>query len=426
MTLPNVEEAPSLPAGCKPHIHCRVCKTLLPKPYLDLGHQPLANALHNPFAYVTAGPDEPTYPLAVTLCRECGLSQLTVVVDPKILYTHYRFASGISKAWIGHCGDLAKSVTESLGNPETGFVIDIAANDGSGLMTFKQPWLGTDWKVLGVEPSDMPTYQLLPSSEERASVPMVREFWSQDVADQIRDEHGLADVIIAQNVLGHIDDVIGFLRAAGSVLKPQGLLIIEVPNVGDMINNMAFDTIYHEHLSYWSGLAMERACREAGLKIERHDRFPEIHGGTVRYYIEHSDELWEVGDWKGSAKPYQGFAHEVARTVNLTASIVSLLSKKKFLGWGASAKGAVMMNAIHNRWPFLKMPSAIIDQTPEKQGLLSPGLHIPIIAPPDDLSDIDVIWVLSWNWFDQIKYQAIPRGFKGKFLVTSPKPKLLS
>lgn len=423
MTLPEVEAELELPAGCKAHTHCRICKSVLPKPYLDLGYQPLANALHNPFAYTTAGPDERKYPLAVTLCKDCGLSQLTVVVDPKILYTHYRFSSGISKPWCNHTADLAQSLGGEYEANAERLVIDIAANDGTQLHQFKS--LG--WRVLGVEPSDIDTVEVGTfGNEVHADIPMIREFWSQDVADRIRGGHGLADVIVAQNVLGHVDDAIGFLKAVGSVLKPHGQLIAEVPNVGDMINNMAFDTVYHEHLSYWSGLAMERACREAGLKIERHERFPDLHGGTVRYYIEHSDELWGVDDWRGSAKPYEGFAHEVSRVINLTASIVALLSKKKFLAWGASAKGSVMMNAIHNRWPALKMPSAIIDQTPGKQGLLSPGLHIPVIAPPDDLSDIDVIWVLSWNWFEQIKYQAIPRGFKGKFLVTSPKPKLLS
>ena len=105
--------------------------------------------------------------------------------------------------------------------------------------------------------------------------------------------------------------------------------------------------------------------------------------------------------------------------------MISGLEKKKFLAWGASAKGAVMMNAIHNRWPGLTFPRAVIDQTPEKQGLLTPGVHIPVIPPPDDLSDADVIWVLSWNWLPQIQTQAEQRGFKGKYLVTSPKPQMV-
>jgi C-methyltransferase C-terminal domain len=124
--------------------------------------------------------------------------------------------------------------------------------------------------------------------------------------------------------------------------------------------------------------------------------------------------------------PYSNFAERVSNHINHTASIISLLSKKKFLAWGASAKGAVMMNAIHNRWPALKFPSAVIDQTPEKQGLLTPGLHIPVIAPPDDLSDVDVIWILSWNWLERLRYEAETRGFKGRYLVTSPKPKLFA
>jgi methylation protein EvaC len=125
-------------------------------------------------------------------------------------------------------------------------------------------------------------------------------------------------------------------------------------------------------------------------------------------------------------KAYENFSERVTNHINKTASLISRCRQKKFLAWGASAKGAVMMNAIHNRWPALRFPSAVIDQTPEKQGLVTPGVHIPVIAPPEDLSDVDVIWILSWNWLERLRYEAETRGFKGKYLVTSPRPRLFA
>jgi SAM-dependent methyltransferase len=379
----------------------------------------LANGLVN--AEALAVENEPRYPLAVALCPKCRLSQLTVVVDPKILYTHYRFSSGMSRAWLVHCRQLANSVIGEKG--AKGFVVDIAANDGSQLHQFKS----ADWKLLGVEPSDVPTLLVGAHPHEvRANIPIIREFWSQEVANQIKREHGLVDVVIAQNVFGHVPDPVGFLKAAKSVLAADGQVIVEVPDVGDMIDNLAFDTIYHEHLSYWSGLALERAAEASGLRIRKLEAFPEIHGGSVRYWLEHFDGATQ----RDSSQPdsvavYTSFAQRVSQTIDLTASIISGIERGRFLAWGASAKGAVMMNAIYNRWPRVSFPIAVIDQTPEKQGFLTPGVHIPVIPPPDDLSNAEVIWVLSWNWLPQIRAQADQRGFAGKYLVTSPSPRLV-
>jgi len=305
----------------------------------------------------------------------------------------------------------------------SGFVVDIAANDGSQLNQFRS----ADWKLLGVEPSDVPTLMVgAHPNEVRANIPIIRQFWSQAVADQIRREHGPVDVVIAQNVFGHVADPVEFLKATKSVLAEDGQIVIEVPDVGDMIDNLAFDTIYHEHLSYWNGLALERAAEASGLRVKKLEQFPDIHGGTVRYWLEHRDGATQFERSPlVSDTVYTAFAQRVSHTIDLTSSIISGIEKTKFLAWGASAKGAVMMNAIYNRWPRATFPRAVIDQTPEKQGLLTPGVHIPVIAPPDDLSDVDVIWVLSWNWLPQIRAQAEQRGFSGKYLVTSPSPRLV-
>jgi SAM-dependent methyltransferase len=418
MPLPAVEQERLIAEGVKLHTICRVCNSALPAPYLNLGEQPLANALLDP---LKANGEEPRYPLAVARCQNCGLSQLTVVVDPRILYTHYRFSSGISKAWHGHCETLAVASRKARGADKPGFVIDIAANDGTQLIYFKRE----QWRVLGVEPSDIDTVMVGTfGNQVHAKVPIIRAFWSMDIARQIKSDHGLADLVIGQNVLGHVDDVVGFLKAVKEVLAPDGKAIVEVPYVCDMIDNMGFDTIYHEHLSYWNISSLQAAANAAGLGIASHEEFPDLHGGTIRYMLAHGDESrYSINEC--SEIFYTTYAERVSKAIDATASIISTFANTSFLAWGASAKGVVMMNAIRNRWPALQFPAAVIDQTPEKQGFLTPGVHIPVIPPPDDLSTVDLLWVLSWNWLDGIKGEAIKRGFKGKYLVTSPNPRLI-
>lgn len=374
-----------------------MCGTALGKPYLDLGQQPLANALRTP----GDTSEELRFPLAVALCESCGLSQLTVVVDPEILYKGYRFRSGTSEAWRKHCADLA----EQCGEP--GDALDIAANDGAmmGALDAK------GWDVTGVDPAPCsPRFNIW------------QGFWSSEFAPLLTRQF---DLVIAQNVLGHVDDPIDFLKGIKAVLAEDGQAIVEVPGVHYLVESCAFDTIYHEHLSYWNGYAMEIAAQKAGLRSGDVQTFPNIHGGTVRFTLTHETGRPLTIINMGTAKPYQGFAQQVSQRINQVSGLLVNSHKKKLVGWGASAKGCVMMNAIAHRWVSRWLPESVIDETPEKQGLLMPGVEIPIIAPPDDLSDVEVIWVLSWNWLQQIKEKAGARGFRGKFLVTSPRVALV-
>lgn len=382
------------------HTRCRVCSAALPDPYLDLGWQPLANALVESSDATT----ELVAPLQVALCPSCGLSQLTVVVDPAVLYTNYRFASGTAHGWAEHCDALA---AQCWG--ENGFVVDVASNDGTCLQAFHK----RGWRVLGVEPSNIP-----------ARFHTIRQYFSHATAETIKAEHGNADVIVMQNVLGHVDDPVAFLSAAKSMLKPDGHIVVEVPHVRDMIWSCAFDTIYHEHLSYWSTSPLLRAAAKAGLELAKQDRLVAIHGGSRRYWLRHSaagrptDRPQRVVDPSG----YHVFARDVERRLQMVKRVLCDIAQEgEVLGaFGASAKGTVMLNALQARGNSV-WPVSIVDETPEKQGMLSPGVHIPIVSPEDSgMCEWDIMWALSWNWVEEIKRKARQYGFKGSFLVTSP------
>lgn len=400
----------------RPHTKCRVCAAPLGAPYLDLGEQPLANALVHTKPSGEWVDEEYRFPLQVVLCSQCGLSQLTVVVNPEILYAGYRFRSGASEAWVEHCLELASRCGDGLQEDRRLRVLDIAANDGTQLKAFK----GWGWEVHGVDPAP-------------ADYNILKGFWSEEFA-RVVFPSACMDLVIAQNVLGHVDDPISFLRACKTVLAPEGRIVVEVPHVGELMEGCAFDTIYHEHLTYWDGWTMEEAAEAAGLQMNEANSLT-IHGGSRRYWLAH----------KGSPRPAWGpsphrawhalrqrqaeeFAEDVKKNLHATTCLLStdpFTPPPRVLGWGASAKAAVYLNTLHLEHPGeWQPPSAIIDDTPEKQGMLIPGVHIPIIACPDDLSDVDVLWLTSWNNAENLKKKARLKKFAGKFLLTNGTPRL--
>jgi len=387
------------------HISCRVCDGPLTE-YLSLGEQPLANAFLKP-SDLTA--PEFRVPLTIALCQSCGLSQLTVVVNPERLYRNYPFCAGVSNGWQQHCEDLATEYTRQHHSQR--FVLDIGANDGTLLDAFERH----GHRVLGIDPSPVLNGH---------SVPILPLFWTTEHAEQIAERHGKADLIVTTNVVGHVDDVLGFLKGITTALDRYGIAIIECPHIMPLLYMNAFDTIYHEHLSYWSLGPMRKACEQVGLAV--FDCKPQaIHGGTMRYYLCHARmaHLTEnmVGLWKREQEsdlkrmaPYQEFA---ARVRNLRPKLQEAFSKDGLYGWGASAKGNVLLNYVGATLP------AVFDEAPTKQGMLTPGTRIPVAALPDDLSHVDNLALLSWNNARELKAKAKARKFTGHFLTAIPQPK---
>ena len=396
----------------KAHIGCRACGTGTLVQYLDLGTQAPANALRRSL-------DEPefTAPLTVAWCTTCGLSQLEQVIPPEILYTNYPFRAGTSRMWREHCTNLVQSRTGP------GFWVDIGANDGTLLREAQ----GRGWTVLGVDPD--------PATD---TVPMLADCWDHNVGKGIAQFHGEADVVTATNVFGHVDDAMGFLLGLRDVLKKDGVAIIECPHLLPFLEDTAFDTVYHEHLSYWSLRPLEILAEGCGLGVVDCQSFPKLHGGTMRYTlmrdegespVGHRFESWrhvaalrvlENALTKDGIMPYREFADRTAYNIHLFRDVLEREQGRLVVGYGASAKGHVLLQAAGIQNTLIQY---LVDDTPEKWGYYAPGTDIPIQAPAN-LDDVDVLVLLSWNNAPELRQKAIARGFRGKFLTPHPSPML--
>ncbi len=388
----------------KTHTACRACCSESLVQYLDLGVQAPANALRP----IGAEGPEFTAPLSVSWCSACGLSQLDQVVDPTILYTDYPFRAGTSRLWQSHCAMLMTSL-ETTGRK---FLVDIGSNDGTLLKEAQD----RGWKVLGVDPSPTDT-----------KMPSLSMLWSSGVGRRISRLHGQADVVTATNVFGHVDDAKDFLEGIAVVLKPHGLGIIECPHIFPLLENVAFDTIYHEHLSYWSLRPLEMLAESVGLKVIDVRMFANLHGGTMRYTLTPGNErtkinttvtglrILESAHFKRGIEPYDEFAGRVEAKIERFYDAVMTVRQngKRLWGYGANAKGAVLLQAAGITEPTIER---IVDDTTEKQGRLMPGSRIPI-TDAGILSEPDILILLSWNNADDLKAKARKRGFTGEFLI---------
>lgn len=343
-------------------------------------------------------------------CDNCGLSQLDQVVSPKILYDNYPFRAGASQKWREHCVGLVNSVIQ----PGRRFLVDIGSNDGVLLEEANT----RGWKVLGVDPSP---YGKLPSLEG---------LWSERLAGNITRFHGQADVITATNVFGHVDDAKAFLSGVAIALKPDGKAIIECPHIIPLLDDTAFDTVYHEHLTYWSLRPLEVLAEPLGLRIVDVKSFPGLHGGTMRYVLTPGDNrtkiktsvtglrILESALFKQGIVPYQEFAQRAQSKIQqFRETLVNLRrSGKRIWGYGANAKGAVILQAACLSEATIER---VVDDAEPKWGLLMPGSHIPI-TNAHDLSEPDIIVLLSWNNTEELQAKAKARGFTGSFVTPNP------
>ena len=419
----------------KEHTRCRVCDSSKLDEYIDLGLLPLSNNLCEG---VTDTPDE--FPLKVMLCRECGLSQLSIVVDPNILFGHYVYRSSINKGYINHCRQMAKDLQKEYGLNKDSFMIDIAGNDGALLNEFKDE-IGLH--ILNVDPA-----KNLGAICHAKGIPCLTKFWSEEVGKGItlvnyRTERNSksqeipvidnrADLITATNVFAHVDDVKDFMKGIKEALKPTGILILEFPYLIDFIENNEFDTIYFEHLSYFSITPLKTLCDSMGLSIMKVEK-QEIHGGTVRVHIGYGEQDKSVKHFIDKEHlchydkiyPYKHFAEQSRKAIHQFRDNIILLKNKgyKIAGFAASAKGNTLLNCAGVTCGSM---SYIVDETPEKIGKYSPGTKLPIVSTIEmQLSPPDYLVILSWNFADEIKNKCRKLGYEGKFIIPIPEFKII-
>jgi len=398
---------------------CRGCGGGRVPLVLSLGKTPLANAL---LAADELGAEEATYPLDLVFCEDCTLVQITETVPPARLFSEYAYFSSFSDTMLRHAAALAEQVIAARRLGPDSLVAEVASNDGYLLQYYRRAGV----PVLGIEPAA----NIARVAEERG-IRTVVDFFGETLARTLRERGDRADVIHANNVLAHVPDLPGFARGLAALLKEDGVAIIEVPYVKDLIDHREFDTIYHEHLSYFSLTALDRLFAAHGLALQDVERMP-IHGGSLRVTAGLAggpgaspavERLLREEDQWGVTRLefYERFADAVGE---LKTSLVSLLSDlrsrgKRLAAYGAAAKGSTLLNCFGIGRDFLEYA---VDRSPHKQGRYMPGVHLLIDAPARLLRDRpDFVLLLTWNFAEEIlEQQSEFRRAGGRFIIPVP------
>ena len=403
---------------------CLGCGAALGRPFLDLGRTPLANSYLRP---EQAAGVEPAFELAVVYCSQCHLVQLTDIVAPESLFTEYLYFSSYSESYLAHAGSMADSLTSRLKLGATSLVIEIASNDGYLLQFFKRRGI----PILGIEPA-----RNIAAQARAQGIPTLECFFGVDTAPEISAKAGPADLIIGNNVMAHVPEINGFLRAVSACLKPGGTAVFEFPYLGELLEKNEFDTIYHEHVFYYSLSAVDELTRRAGLRLVDVELQP-VHGGSLRIFLQHQPTASPVPAVAAMLERerrygligtdlYSSFGRSVdALKIELLTMLRELKSSgKRLAAYGAPAKGNTLLNYCGIGADLVEFT---VDRSPHKQGLLLPGSRIPIRAPEALLSERpDYAVILPWNIADEIigQQQEYLRA-RGKFIVPIPHPRII-
>jgi SAM-dependent methyltransferase len=401
------------PRGC-----CRFCGARLAHTFANLGMSPIAN---NYLTEEELGRMEPFYPLHALVCDQCFLVQLEEFETPEAIFSDYAYFSSYSTSWLEHCRRYAERATERFSLGASSRVVEVASNDGYLLQYFAQAGV----PVLGVEPAG----NVANVAIERG-IPTVVEFFGADTASRLAQD-GQADLLIGNNVLAHVPDLNDFVEGLKALLAPAGVITMEFPHLERLVGDRQFDTIYHEHFSYFSLLTVRRVFAAHGLEVFDVEELP-THGGSLRIYACQagaypvSDAVRELEAREERAgfthvETYLAFGDAVQQEKrDILESLIGLKNDgKRIAGYGAPAKGNTLLNFCGIGTEFIEFT---VDRNPHKQERYLPGSHIPIREPGEiERARPEVVFILPWNLRDEIVEQlSFISDWGGRFLVRSP------
>jgi SAM-dependent methyltransferase len=400
---------------------CRFCGTKLVHTFVDLGMSPLCES------YLSAdhlNQMEPFYPLHVYVCESCFLVQLEAYVTPEHIFTNYAYFSSYSDSWLAHAKKYTSEMIERFGIAASSFVVELASNDGYLLQYFAEK----NVPVLGIEPAA----NVAAVAVERG-VPTLIRFFGRETARELADSGKQADLLLGNNVLAQVPDINDFVGGMKILLKPGGVITMEFPHLQRLMEENQFDTIYHEHFSYFSLLTAEKIFAAHGLTLFDVEELP-THGGSLRVFVRHTEDsskpvssrvtdlrAREVSAGYMKVESYSRFAEQVEETKRKLLEFLILAKRggKKIAGYGAPGKGNTLLNYCAIRTDFLDYT---VDRNPHKHGRFLPGTHVPIF-PPDRIRETkpDYLLILPWNLKDEIMMQnSFIREWGGKFVVPIP------
>ncbi len=403
-----------------PVTSCRACGGRLAVTMADLGLQPPSNAF---LSSLTEAAHEKRYPLRAVVCDNCKLVQVDYDVAPEELFGHYVYFSSYSDDWLQHAKAYCEMAQRRFGLDADSLVVELASNDGYLLKNFLQAGV----PVLGIDPSDT-----VAAAAEKIGVPTLVEFFGEAVATRLASQGRQADLIIANNVLAHVPRLNDFVAGIAALLKPAGSITIEFPHLLTLIEQVAFDTIYHEHYSYISLFAIERVFGVHGLRLYDVEQLP-THGGSLRIFASHakralsdSDALRHVRALEQSAGlgSLDAYGRFFERVEACRRSLVSFFAEarrrgKRVAAYGAAAKGNTLLNFCGVTPLDISM---VADRNPHKQSKLLPGTHIPVVSPEALMeAKPDYVLILPWNLQEEIRRQlAGIAAWGGRFVTPVP------
>ena len=406
---------------------CRSCATMLEHTFVDLGMSPLANSYVKPERLNRM---EPFYPLHVYVCGKCLLVQLEQFSSPVDIFSDYAYFSSFSDSWLAHAKAYVDMITPRFSLGKNSKVVEIASNDGYLLQNF----VARGIPVLGVEPAAN-----VAEVAKRKGIQTKVLFFGEKTARDLVEDGWSADLIIGNNVLAHVPELNDFVRGLKLLLKPSGLVTMEFPHLLQLMNQSQFDTIYHEHFSYFSFLAVEQVFARHGMKLFDVEELP-THGGSLRIYAAHAEDsakqiqprakelkLREQMAAYDRLDHYLSFGSKVegAKRALLSFLISAKQEGKRVVGYGAPAKGNTLLNYCGVRTDLVDYT---VDRSPHKQGHFLPGVHIPIYAPEQiRQTRPDYVLILPWNLREEVMQQmSYIREWGGRFVVPIPEVQVYS